>query len=131
MLWAPLTPDLRHNLICYHVLMAHNKNNTVKKKGKGRILCNYVMSYPPPVFLEDSTDGILQTESRRFVGATLIATAFVGSVLLFLLCIRKGMQIIYFRVSQLLSIFSVNSSLLSGTRQFFATVYFSFFARLA
>lgn len=86
-------------------------------KGKGRILCNYVMSYPPPVFLEDSTDGILQPESRRFVGATLIATAF-GSVFLFLVCIGKGMQLIYFRVSQLLSICSVDSSLLSGMRQF-------------
>lgn len=73
-------------------------------KGKGSILCNYVMSYPPLVFLEDSTDGILQTESRRFVGTALIATAFVASGLLFLLCIRKGMQIIYFRVSQLLSV---------------------------
>ncbi|RLW05320.1 hypothetical protein DV515_00005268, partial [Chloebia gouldiae] len=31
-----------------------------------------------------------ETESRRFVGATLIATAFVGAVLLFLLCIRKA-----------------------------------------
>ncbi|KAF2978175.1 hypothetical protein EK904_007306, partial [Melospiza melodia maxima] len=40
--------------------------------------------------LADSTDGILQTKSRRFVGATLIATAFVGSVLLFLLFIRKA-----------------------------------------
>ncbi|XP_059729738.1 programmed cell death 1 ligand 1-like isoform X1 [Haemorhous mexicanus] len=40
--------------------------------------------------IADSTDGILQTESRRFVGATLIATAFVGSVLLFLLCIIKA-----------------------------------------
>ncbi|KAM7026060.1 programmed cell death 1 ligand 1 isoform 4-T4 [Acridotheres tristis] len=40
--------------------------------------------------LTDSADGILQTESRRFVGAALIATAFIVSGLLFLLCIRKA-----------------------------------------
>ncbi|XP_056370201.1 programmed cell death 1 ligand 1-like isoform X1 [Oenanthe melanoleuca] len=40
--------------------------------------------------IADSADGILHTESRRFVGAALIATAFIGSGLLFLLCIRKA-----------------------------------------
>ncbi|KAJ7422904.1 hypothetical protein WISP_36266 [Willisornis vidua] len=40
--------------------------------------------------IADSADGILQTENRRSVGATLIAAAFVGSVLLFMLCIRKA-----------------------------------------
>ncbi|XP_033367220.1 programmed cell death 1 ligand 1 [Parus major] len=40
--------------------------------------------------IAESTDGILQTESRRFVGAALIATVFVGSGLLFLLCIIKA-----------------------------------------
>lgn len=94
-------------------------------KAKGKILCNYVMSFPPLLFLEDSADGILQTESRRFVGAALIATAFVGSGLLLMLCIRKGTQIIYFRVTQLLSICSVNPSSLSGTRQFFTTSFIS------
>ncbi|XP_063279741.1 programmed cell death 1 ligand 1 [Prinia subflava] len=42
--------------------------------------------------IADSTDGILQTESRRFVGVALIVTAFVGSGLLFLLCIRKARE---------------------------------------
>ncbi|KAI1239981.1 hypothetical protein IHE44_0011422 [Lamprotornis superbus] len=40
--------------------------------------------------VKDSADGILQTESRRFAGAALIAAAFIGSGLLFLLCIRKA-----------------------------------------
>lgn len=62
-------------------------------------LCNV---FPRLVFLEDSADGVLWTESRRFVGAILIVTAFFGSVLLFMLCVRKGIRIIYFSVSQLL-----------------------------
>lgn len=69
-------------------------------------LCNV---FPPLVFLEDSADGVLWTESRRFVGAILIVTAFFGSVLLVMLCLRKGIQIIYCSVSHL--IWSVNSSL--------------------
>ncbi|XP_027736829.1 programmed cell death 1 ligand 1 [Empidonax traillii] len=40
--------------------------------------------------IADSADGNLWTENRRFVGATLIVTAFVGSGLLFMLCIRKA-----------------------------------------
>lgn len=95
-------------------------------KGKRRLLRNYVMSYPQLVFLEDSTDVILQAESRRFVGAALIATAFVGSGLLFLLCIRKGMQIIYFKVSPLLSICSVDSFSLSGRDNFLPQYLFLF-----
>lgn len=66
--------------------------------------------FPALVFLEDSGDGVMWTESRRFTGAILIVTAFFGSVLLFMLCIRKGIQIIYFSVSQLL-IYSINSTL--------------------
>ncbi|XP_032941108.1 programmed cell death 1 ligand 1-like isoform X2 [Catharus ustulatus] len=42
--------------------------------------------------LHIAADGILQTESRRFVGAALIATAFIGSGLLLLLCIRKELS---------------------------------------
>uniref|UniRef100_A0A8C3EDS5 Uncharacterized protein n=1 Tax=Corvus moneduloides TaxID=1196302 RepID=A0A8C3EDS5_CORMO len=44
--------------------------------------------------IADSADGILQTKSRRFVGTALIATAFVGSGLLFMFCIRKGLQVL-------------------------------------
>ncbi|KAM9213193.1 programmed cell death 1 ligand 1-like isoform 1-T2 [Leptosomus discolor] len=40
--------------------------------------------------IADSAGGVLWTESRRFVGAILILTAFFGSVLLFMLCIRKA-----------------------------------------
>ncbi|XP_054666961.1 programmed cell death 1 ligand 1 isoform X5 [Grus americana] len=40
--------------------------------------------------IADSADGVLWTESRRFVGAILVVTAFFGSVLLFVLCIRKA-----------------------------------------
>ncbi|XP_027490825.1 programmed cell death 1 ligand 1 [Corapipo altera] len=40
--------------------------------------------------IADTPDGILWTESRRFVGATLITTTFVGSGLLFMFCIRKA-----------------------------------------
>lgn len=70
-------------------------------------LCNV---FPTFVFLKDSGDGVMWTESRRFTGAILIVTAFFGSALLFMLCVRKGIQIIYFSVSQLL-IYSVNSTL--------------------
>ncbi|XP_074934891.1 programmed cell death 1 ligand 1-like isoform X2 [Phalacrocorax aristotelis] len=40
--------------------------------------------------IADSADVVLWTESRRFVGAVLIVTAFIGSVLLSMLCIRKA-----------------------------------------
>ncbi|XP_030326259.1 programmed cell death 1 ligand 1-like [Strigops habroptila] len=40
--------------------------------------------------ITDSADAVLWTESRRFVGAFLIMTAFSGSVPLFMLCIRKA-----------------------------------------
>lgn len=59
-------------------------------------LCNV---FPQLVFLEDSADGVLWTDSRRFVGPILIVTALFGSALLFMLCIKKGIKIIYFSVS--------------------------------
>ncbi|KAM9367321.1 LOW QUALITY PROTEIN: programmed cell death 1 ligand 1 [Phaethornis superciliosus] len=40
--------------------------------------------------LADSVDGVLWTESRRFVGAILIVTVLFGSVSLFITCIRKA-----------------------------------------
>ncbi|XP_009998952.1 PREDICTED: programmed cell death 1 ligand 1-like [Chaetura pelagica] len=41
--------------------------------------------------IPDSVDGVLRTESRRFIGAILIVTALLGSVfMLFMLCIRKA-----------------------------------------
>jgi len=64
--------------------------------------------FHPFVFPKDSADGVLWTESRRFVGAILIMTAFFGSVLLFTLCVRKGIKIICFSVSYLLPVCSFN-----------------------
>lgn len=114
--WSALSsPDFRHNpKCCYYVWTAHSKNNKLKMKGTGRSLCHYVICCLWLAFLKDSADGVLWTESRRFVGAILIVTAFFGSVLLFILCLRKGIQIIYFSASQLLPICSVNSSLQGG-----------------
>ncbi|XP_071588123.1 programmed cell death 1 ligand 1-like isoform X1 [Heliangelus exortis] len=40
--------------------------------------------------IADSIDGVLWTESRRFVGAILIVTVLLGSVFLFMICIRKA-----------------------------------------
>ncbi|XP_054253759.1 programmed cell death 1 ligand 1 [Indicator indicator] len=40
--------------------------------------------------ISDSDDGVLWTESRRFVGAIVVVTAVFGSVLLFMFCVRKA-----------------------------------------
>ncbi|XP_010182264.1 PREDICTED: programmed cell death 1 ligand 1 [Mesitornis unicolor] len=40
--------------------------------------------------IADSADSVHRTESRRFVRAVLVMTAIFGSVLLFMLCIRKA-----------------------------------------
>ncbi|XP_009990950.1 PREDICTED: programmed cell death 1 ligand 1 [Tauraco erythrolophus] len=43
--------------------------------------------------IADAADDALWTESRRFIGAILIVTASFGSVLLFMLCMRKARAI--------------------------------------